>query len=133
MRVFGVIAMCLIAAVAQAQHQAVQVAVVEFSEKTIYHSPETPGYTSWVGQAVAQRDRLLRFPPGYRAQGQSRVERAGSWHARRGDTWTVLTASAVPSADKGMLGGYTVSPDGCRGMAVLPDGTLSGRCGLRAI
>jgi len=125
MRVFGVIAMCLIAAVAQAQHQAVQVAVVEFSEKTIYHSPETPGYTSWVGLWQLPNGTVccdFRQVIGPKDNPVSSVPVLGTQDG--GDTWTVLTASAVPSADKGMLGGYTVSPDGCRGMAVLPDGTL---------
>jgi len=34
---------------AQEEQRNVQVQVVDFVEKTIYHSPETPGYTSWVG------------------------------------------------------------------------------------
>lgn len=125
MRVFEVIATCLIATVAQAQHQAAQVGVVEFSEKTIYHSPETPGYTSWVGLWQLPNGTVccdFRQVTGPKDNPVSTVPVLGSQDG--GDTWTVLTAAAAPSADSGMLGGYTVSQDGCRGMAVLTDGTL---------
>ncbi|HPG70114.1 MAG TPA: GDSL-type esterase/lipase family protein [Candidatus Hydrogenedentes bacterium] len=121
----GLVAMCLIAA-AQAQEPQpnVQVDVVDFVETTIYHSPETPGYTSWVGLWQLPNGTVccdFRQVIGPKDKPVSSVPVLGSQDG--GDTWTVLTATA-PSADPGMLGGYTVSSDGCRGMAVLADGTL---------
>ncbi len=118
--------MCLLAAQAQAQEplRNVMVEVVNFVDKTIYHSPETPGYTSWVGLWQLPNGTVccdFRQVTGPKDNPVSTVPVLGSQDA--GATWTVLT-SAAPSADSGMLGGYTLSPDGCRGMAVFPDGTL---------
>ncbi|MCX5771953.1 MAG: sialidase family protein [Candidatus Hydrogenedentes bacterium] len=129
MRVFEVVVMCLVAALAQAQEQPrnVQVEVVDFVEKTIYHSPETPGYTSWVGLWQLPNGTVccdFRQITGPKDNPVSTVPVLGSRDG--GDAWTVLTAAA-PSADsgvRGMLGIYTVSQEGCRGMAVLADGTL---------
>ena len=109
---------------AQEQQGDVQVKVVDFVEKTIYHSPETPGYTSWVGLWQLPNGTVccdFRQVTGPKDKPVSIVPVLGSQDA--GATWAVLTATA-PSADLGMLGGYTVSSDGCRGMAVLSDGTL---------
>lgn len=101
-----------------------QVQAVDFSEKVIYHSRESPGYTSWVGfwqlpngalrcdcrQVMGPKDKPLSSVPVLES-------RDG------GESWTVLTAGTA-SADSGTFGGYALAADSCRGMAVLPDGTL---------
>lgn len=112
------------ASMAQEQQPKIQVQVVDFTEKTIYHSPETPGYTSWVGLWQLPNGTLccdFRQITGPRDKPVSSVPVLAS--SDGGDTWRVLTAG-VPDADAGLLGGYTVSVDSCRGMAVLPDGIL---------
>ena len=53
-KTFSVVALILsLAALHNSRSEAAQlkVEVVGYSEKTIYHSPETPGYTAWVGLA----------------------------------------------------------------------------------
>lgn len=102
----------------------VEVQVVDFTETTIYHSPETPGYTSWVGLWQLPNNTLccdFRQVTGPKDNPVSRVPVLGSCDS--GSKWTVLT-EAASAPDLGMLGGYTVSTDGCRGMAVCADGTL---------
>jgi len=121
-----VVMTCLISTLAQTQKQQrnVKVEVVDFVEKTIYHSPETPGYTSWVGLWQLPNGTVccdFRQVTGPKDKPVSTVPVLGSQDG--GATWAVLTA-ATSSADLGMLGGYTVSQEGCRGMAVLADGTL---------
>jgi hypothetical protein len=126
----GIVGTCLFAALgmcpctAQEQQRIIQVQAADFVEKTIYHSPESPGYTSWVGlwqlpngtvccdfrQVTGPKDKPVSCVPVLASQDG-------------GGTWAVLN-TAKPSEDAGILGGYTVSADGCRGMAVLPDGTM---------
>jgi hypothetical protein len=110
--------------VAEEPKLAAQVQAVDLVEKTIYHSPETPGYTSWVGlwqlpngavrcdfrQVTGPKDKPISTVPVLESN-------------NGGDTWTVLTSGAS-SSDSGMQGGYTIAADSCRGMAVLPNGTL---------
>lgn len=129
MRIAGfaaAIVISMLSAMTQAQEPppTVQVQVVDFTDKMIYHSPETPGYTSWVGLWQLPNGTLccdFRQVTGPKDKPVSSVPVLGSQDG--GATWTILNAAAS-SQDSGMLGGYTVSPDGCRGMAVLPDGTL---------
>ncbi|MFA6239841.1 MAG: sialidase family protein, partial [Candidatus Hydrogenedentales bacterium] len=109
---------------AQEAPHADRVQVVDFVEKTIYHSPETPGYTSWVGLWQLPNGTIrcdFRQVTGPKENPVSTVPVLGS--SDGGTTWTVLT-SGTSAVDSGMLGGYAVSADGCRGMAVLPDGTM---------
>lgn len=101
-----------------------QVEAVEFSDRVIYHSPETPGYTSWVGSWQLPDGRLrcdFRQLTGPRDRPLSTVPVLESKDG--GVTWVCLTAStpgaALPPADY-----YQVSPEACRGMVVLADGTL---------
>jgi len=127
----NIIVICLIALVmgsslcmAQEPQHNVQVQVTDFVDKTIYHSPETPGYTSWVGLWQLPNGTLccdFRQITGPKDKPVSSVPVLGSQDG--GDTWTVLT-STTPAPDSGMMGGYTVSTDGCRGMAVLSESTL---------
>ncbi len=116
----------MIVTVAQTQEAScnMEVEAVDFVEKTIYHSPETPGYTSWVGLWQLPNGTLccdFRQITGPKENPVSSVQVLGSQDG--GDTWSVLSSTAS-SADSGMLGIYTVSREGCRGMAVFPDGTL---------
>lgn len=127
-RTWPVIALliCLAVPVARAQETRgiANVTAVDFVDKTIYHSPETPGYTSWVGLWQLPNGTLccdFRQVTGPKDKPVSCVPVLASHDG--GDAWTVVGA-ANPSADAGLLGGYTVSADGCRGMAVLADGTL---------
>ncbi len=126
MRIYVVMVMCLTIFAAQVQEASRNTGVeaVDFAEKTIYHSPETPGYTSWVGLWELPNGTLccdFRQITGPKENPVSSVQVLGSQDG--GDTWSVLSSTA-PSADSGMLGIYTVSREGCRGMAVFPDGTL---------
>ncbi len=102
----------------------IKVKAVDFEERVIYHSPETPGYTSWVGlwqlpdgalrcdfrQVTGPKDNTVSAVPVLKS-------RDG------GVTWTDLTAGS-PTADLSASGGYALARSSCRGMAVLPDGTL---------
>lgn len=104
--------------------KAVQLKAVDFEQREIYHSPETPGYTAWVGFWQLTDGSLccdfLQLT-GPRDNPVSAVPLLGSRDG--GATWTVLhdgSAASNPSAS----GIYTVSRDSRRGMAVLPDGTL---------
>lgn len=134
MRIFNhvhAVVVCLVAlslgsplCLAQEPQHNVQIQVTDFVDRTIYHSPETPGYTSWVGLWQLPNGTLccdFRQITGPKDKPVSSVPVLGSKDG--GDTWTVLT-STTPTADLGMMGGYTVSTDGCRGMAVYSDGTL---------
>lgn len=100
------------------------VRAVDFEERIIYHSPETPGYTSWVGlwmlaDGTLQCDFLQVVGPV-----DSPISGVPVLESRdAGVTWTVLT-TGVPGRDGGTNGGYTVASGSRRGMAVLPDGTL---------
>ena len=101
-----------------------QVEAVEVSERIIYHSPETPGYTSWVGLWQLPDGRLrcdFRQLTGPRDKPVSTVPVLESKDG--GATWACLTAGAagvaLPPADY-----YQVSAEACRGMVVLADGTM---------
>lgn len=90
---------------------AVSVEAIDYSEKTIYHSPETPGYTSWVGLWQTLDGRLqcsfnqLTGPKEAPVGSTPILESLDG-----GGTWT-----RVPG---------DVPVGGGRGMAILPDGTL---------
>jgi hypothetical protein len=89
----------------------IHVQVVEVEAKTLYHSPETPGYTAWVGlwqlpdgtiqcdfeEITKPQDKELRYPVVLETRDEAR-------------TWTRVPGD-IPTGV-------------CRGMAVLPDGTL---------
>lgn len=81
--------------------------VLQFEEREIYHSPETPGYTSWVG--------LWQLPDGDIQSNFSQI--AGG----------VSSAPVIESTDGAKT--WSLAPDyvpsgTCRGMAVLDDGTM---------
>jgi len=89
----------------------VRVEAVDFVEKTIYHSPEKPGYTSWVG--------LWQMPDG-------RLQ--CSFHQITGPKDKPVSADVVlESKDQGRTWTRVEGDNpkgGGRGMAVLKDGTL---------
>ena len=81
--------------------------VLDFQETEIYHSPETPGYTSWVG--------LWQLPDGTIQSNFTQI--AGG----------VSSAPVIQSTDGAET--WSLVPDyvprgNCRGMAVLDDGTM---------
>jgi hypothetical protein len=101
-----------------------QVEAVDVAERIIYHSPETPGYTSWVGLWQLPDGRLrcdFRQLTGPREKPVSSVPVLESKDG--GATWVCLTGgaagTALPAADY-----YQVSAEACRGMVVLADGVL---------
>ena len=101
-----------------------QVQTVDFAERIIYHSPETPGYTSWVGLwqlpngAIRCDFRLVTGPKDKPVSSLPVLESRDG-----GATWTAVT-TGLPTIDRGTGGGYALANESCRGMAVLPDGTL---------
>jgi hypothetical protein len=101
-----------------------KVEAVGFAERVVYHSPQTPGYTAWVGLWQLPNGRL-RYDclqlTGTREKPVATVPVFES--ADGGDTWTRV----VNTSTEAVLspGGYlAVSRDSGRGMAVLPNGTL---------
>ena len=83
----------------------------DFQTRMIYHSPETPGYTSWVGFAKAPDGRLL----------VSFHQKTGQPPAVKGE-YIVLESSDVGKT------WARVQPDGYVGFSrictILPDGTI---------
>jgi sialidase-1 len=109
---------------AETPQKDLQVQAVNFEEKVIYHSPESPGYTSWVGFWQLPDGRLrcdCRQVTGPKDKPISSVPVLESRDG--GVTWDVLTAGTA-AADSGTSGGYALSADSCRGMAISSDGTL---------
>ena len=98
-----------------AQKPLITVEAIDYSQKTIYHSPEKVGYTSWVG--------LWRLPDG-RLQCSFEQRTAAPGGAA---TAYVSTYPVLESGDEGQtwtrVAGDTPSGGG-RGMALLQDGTL---------
>lgn len=96
----------------------------DYQSKTIYHSPETPGYTSWVGfwqmpdgtlycdfrQVTGPKDATVSTCPLMRS-------------TDGGETWKVVTADRQ-GAGTGSGGIFQMSQNSGRGMAVLPDWTM---------
>lgn len=114
--------------IGSASHGApLKVEAIDHQVRTIYHSPETPGYTSWVGLWRLPDGRLrcdCRQITGPKDKPDSTVPVLES--ADGGNTWNLLTTVSKHSTadDPGSQGIYAVSSDSCRGMAVLSDGTL---------
>jgi hypothetical protein len=110
LRTVPVLIVLLVAAgTLEAGEPAFQGQVLEFQQKQIYHSPETPGYTSWVGLWLLPNGAIqCDF-----AQGTGPTENPVMGYpllqsTDNGKNWTNL----------GENNGYS------RGVAVLPDGTL---------
>lgn len=90
---------------------AVSVEVTDYTDRIIYHSPETPGYTSWVGLWLTNDGRLqCSFTQLTGPQENPHREVPVLESTDGAQTWT-----RVPG---------DVPVGGGRGMAVLPDGTL---------
>ena len=102
----------------------VKVEAVGHAERIVYHSPQTPGYTAWVGlwqlpdgrlrydclQLTGTKDKPVATVPVFESR-----DGGGTW-AR-----VVNTSTEAVLSPEGYL---TVSRDSGRGMAVLPNGTL---------
>ena len=102
----------------------VKVEAVGHAERIVYHSPQTPGYTAWVGlwqlpdgrlrydclQLTGTKDKPVATVPVFELR-----DGGGTW-AR-----VVNTSTEAVLSPEGYL---TVSRDSGRGMAVLPNGTL---------
>jgi hypothetical protein len=100
------------------------VAAYDYASKTIYHSPETPGYTSWVGfwqvpdgtlycdfrQVTGPKDKTVSSCPLLESKDT-------------GETWKVVNADRLTEG-AGAGGIFGVSRNAGRGMVVLPDWTM---------
>ena len=88
----------------------VEVEAIDYSEKTIYHSPETPGWTSWVGLWQLPDGRIrCTFRQQTGPKDKMKVEAPLLESLDGGETWKRLED----------LSGFTYSA-----MAVLSDGTF---------
>ena len=95
----------------RAEASPVAVEAVEYAEKTIYHSPETPGYTSWVGLWLTGDGRLQCSFTQRTGPKDNPVSSVPILESRdEAATWT-----RVPG---------DIPRGGGRGMAVLEDGML---------
>ena len=104
--------------------QDIKVQAVDFEERAIYHSPQTPGYTSWVGLWQLTDGTLCCDFLQLTGPKDNPVAAVPILQSRDGGaTWTVLTDGS-PKVNRSASGIHTVSRDSRRGMAVLPDGTL---------
>ena len=95
----------------RANAEALTVEAVEYTEKTIYHSPEKPGWTSWVGLWLSVDGRLQC-----------------SFNQMTGPKdKPIASVPILESGDEGRTWNRVVGDiphGGGRGMAVLQDGTL---------
>jgi photosystem II stability/assembly factor-like uncharacterized protein len=111
----AVLTMVVYAGALAARKSLLTVEAIDYSQRTIYHSPEKVGYTSWVG--------LWRLPDGrLQCSFEQRTAAPGGAAMAYVSTYPVLE-----SGDEGQtwtrVAGDTPSGGG-RGMAVLQDGTL---------
>jgi len=100
----------------------VNVEAVDYQEKIIYHSPETPGYTAWVGLWRINDHKIFcdfRQLTGPKDNPTSQVPLLES--NDKGKTWK-LVPRQVSAESSGGGGIYQVSRESCRGMAVLDRG-----------
>ena len=91
--------------------RALRVKPVAYEHRQIYHSPETPGYTSWVG--------LWRTPEGHL---QCSFRQMTGPKDKPVHSFPILESTDEGSTWKRVPGDVPVG--GGRGMAVLPDGAL---------
>jgi hypothetical protein len=100
-----------------------KVEVVDYKDKVIYHSPETPGYTSWVGMlqlpngALRCDFRQLTGPQANPISSSPKLESKDD-----GETWSVISEGS--SVGTGSGGIFQMSTDSLRGTVVLPDWTM---------
>ncbi|MBI5094864.1 MAG: hypothetical protein HZB26_20795, partial [Candidatus Hydrogenedentes bacterium] len=99
---------------------------VGHTERVIYHSPETPGYTSWVGLWQLPDGRLRCDFRQITGPKEKPVSQAPVLESRDGGaTWTRVNSDSPSEGAVGTGGGiFQLSKECCRGMAVLRDGTL---------
>jgi hypothetical protein len=96
----------------------------DYKSKTIYHSPETPGYTSWVGFWQLPDGRLrcdFRQVTGPKEKTTSTCPLLESKDS--GETWAVLAADRQGDGT-GSGGIFQMSQNSGRGMVVLSDWTM---------
>ncbi|HOW71358.1 MAG TPA: sialidase family protein [Phycisphaerae bacterium] len=100
-----------------------KIEVYDYKSKTIYHSPETPGYTSWVGfwempdgtlycdfrQVTGPKDKTVSTCPLMESKD-------------KGETWKVTTDRQGDGTGSGGI--FQMSQNSGRGMAVLKDWTM---------
>lgn len=100
----------------------VKVEAVDYKEKIIYHSPETPGYTSWVGLWDLTDGRIqcdFRQITGPKDKPVSSVPLLES--KDQGQTWRVVPRD-VSGQGTGGGGIYQMGQESGRGMEVLDKG-----------
>ena len=100
-----------------------KVEAIDYSQRIIYHSPETPGYTSWVGLWQLPDGRLrcdftqITGPKEHPIATIPVIESKDN-----GDTWIkIADAPTEVTPSDGIL---VANKDSNRGTAILPDGTL---------
>ena len=120
--VFSVVALVVCFA-APAIADEVKVEAIGFTERTIYHSPETPGYTAWVGFWRLPNGRLrYDFTQVTGPKAKPVVTRPVFESQDNGVTWSHLVDTPTETV---ILDGIIQSLRDCgRGMSVSPDGTL---------
>ncbi len=102
-----------------------KVEVVDFVQKVIYHSPQTPGYTSWVGLWQMPNGRIrcdFNEVSGPKDATVSNVPVFES--ADEGETWTRLPAINPTMTLQSKSGYYQYGKGSNRGTVVLQDGTM---------
>jgi hypothetical protein len=99
---------------AQEQQSSIQVEAVDCNERTIYHSPQTPGHTAWVALWQLPDGRLRCDFLQLTGPKEKPIATGPILESRDGaGTWTRLDVDTPAERVIGL-----------RGMAVLPDGTL---------
>jgi hypothetical protein len=95
----------------------ISVEVADYAQRTIYHSPEVPGYTCWVGLWLTPDGRIQCSFTQKTGPKDNPVATAPVLESRdKGLTWRRVNADTPPGKEE--------IPRGSRGMAVLKDGTL---------
>ncbi len=105
------------------QSKELTVETIDHTQRTIYHSPETPGYTSWIGlwqmpdgwlrcdftQITGPKDKPVATIPVIESK-----DNGATWTQIADDPTEITLSDGILVANK----------DSNRGTAVLPDGTL---------
>jgi len=101
----------------------VNVEAVDYQEKVIYHSPETPGFTAWVGlwrindKKIFCDFRQLTGPKDNPKSAQPLLESNDE-----GKTWKVVPLQPPAEGSGRNDGIFQTGRESCRGMAVLDRG-----------
>jgi hypothetical protein len=129
MRLYGAMAIMLLTLAAMTMCQAkdrriVKVEAVDYQEKVIYHSPEKPGFSAWVGLwRMNDKKMFCDFRQITGPKDNQKTEAPLIESNDEGQTWKVVPLSTPREGSPGN-GMYETGRDQCRGMEVLSDKTL---------